>query len=386
MMKKNLCILCVLCIICSAFAGCKKAEAPDSESKIKENISSAVSSENSNNKSDEKNKKQHIKMNLQEMVKIDADIFESIDSKTGKTIQLKYKKFNSDDIKSLLCKNKKLDNKEYINEYSNDIFYFKDGSYLNCETGWVSFGTPEIDKYNFCFRSGETDTLYNLDKYKTGEEFDFCKKADAEKEIKDILNKMGITAEMVQCVSLDYKTLSENEKVINIKSTDDNKPHSWTKDDNAYYFKFYQVIDGGSIFEGSYGSEEGTYTDGSVIEVVYSKNGIIDLSVQNAYEKVSSQNINDELLDASSAINLLDKKLSSIILSSNITVEKASLVYLPCKSKNNDEITVKPAWCFLLLEEYVPSNEKGGTPGEMPEDIRMASYTIFDAVTGKEII
>lgn len=386
-MKKNLCILCALCIICSAFAGCKKAEAPDSKSKIKENISSAVSAENSNNKADKKNKKQHIKTDLQEMVKIDADIFESINSNSAENIQLKHKKFNPNNIKDLLCKNKELENKEHFDEDDSDVFYFKDGSSLNCENGWVFFDTPEIDKYQFSFRSGETDALYNLDKYKTGEEFDFCKKADAEKKIKDILNKMGITAEMIQCVSLDYKTLSENEKVINIKPTDDNKPHNWTKEDNAYYFKFYQVIDGGSIFEGTHGSdEEGTYIDGSVIKVVYSKNGIIDLSVQNAYEKVSSQNINDELLDASSAINLLDKKLSSIILSSNITVENASLVYLPCKSKNNDEITVKPAWCFLLLEEYVPGNEKGETPGEMPKDIRIASYTIFDAVTGKEII
>lgn len=395
-MKKYFCIS-TACLICLLFltlictTGCEKSDPAEgeNESKIKENVSSALSQKNTNSSGSDLNVPSHITMDLQEKVKIDADVLQSAEEKATATATVKSLRFDTDKAIELLCKDKEIESKEYISEYDSDMITFKDGSYIDCSNGSLSYASAEFDKYNTCFISIETDSLYNLDKYTTNQEFNFCKKADAEKKISNILKNLGLNTNSALCVSLDYKTLSQEEQVINVRPGDNNKKHSWDENDNAYYFKFYQSINGVNIFEGSHGNyEDSTEINGTFIEVVYNKKGIINFSAQNIYNEISLQSMDNKIMDVSSAINLLDKKLGTIIISNDLTVKKISLVYLPCNDgSDQNKITLTPAWCFLILEKYEPNSEKDEISEEdIPEDIRIASYTIFDAVTGKEII
>lgn len=264
------------------------------------------------------------------------------------------------------------------------------GNILN----YCSSNQPNVESYLFLEHSHE----YNADKFLTDREFTFGSKQSCFEEIKNVLANLGIeVTDSYICYSVDHTTLTEaalqtradileKAREFDPQTAEDELleyPNpNYTEDDDCYYFKIFATAGGLPITHSENGIfANGGFTPGSIINAIYSKDGIVKLYCSNIYE-ITGVTSTKEGMNLDAAIQMLDDKYNSIIIDGEYQVQEIAFEYVPVSDGGGLAAELVPAWRFQIKHTVAVSGK--GT--EETSSVDLYDYVLLNAVTGKEIL
>lgn len=326
----------------------------------------------------------HLEEDMTEGLKISADIFipEKFEQGTAKTMEVQRRRFTLEEALQLLWRDKEIEQtlsddsfeEADLGNYQIDTLYGMDGSFLDVGGASLYYYTS---LYKYIEKSIVTDSTvssYNMDKFQK-ENLAFMERKECIETVKALLAQFDITvSDNFQCYALDYQTLQEEEVTLDINDNpqpEEAKP-SWTEADECYYFKFSQEYDGVEIYNGGYGDYiTGNGYPETAIEVIYGREGVVYLRIQNVYQGIGESVEKVTLNKIEDLIEGLQKKYALLIPTQTDTVTDVKLLYIPCDSGNN-KTSLIPAW-IVQIE----------TPVEGMGNYR--STVLINGITGKEL-
>jgi len=276
--------------------------------------------------------------------------------------------------------------------------YYKtrDDFVLSLNGADIHFGGELEDKIsNLSYYMGENKL--------TGQDLGFKNIKDAQIEIEEIINELGI--DVIQdplCYSIDYATLASgcesfNAMVSGFRDSirEENPEQSFSmegfesiyvdKEDECYIF-IYQILDEGmpiSIYSnGVFG--DGSFTPGTDVRVIYSADGIVSFRMNYQFENTEIISQNQKGITADQALDLLDKKYNTIILEGEYLVNDIVFEYVPMpEDGSSSNYILVPAWRFLVIHTTEQMGKENAAETVLTE---MSNYVVFNAITGEEII
>jgi hypothetical protein len=256
------------------------------------------------------------------------------------------------------------------------------------KTGDFTYNTSYSDDISTVFDSSANG---NMDKYKL-KELAFMTKEEAVKKASELLKKINITPYGTPNVySLDYISLKKEEDRLmredrgfkdfidmgKIKLKD-----NWSKNDDCYYISFRIGINGFPVSSVSYVATGSRIPlPGSYVNVIISKNGIDYFSTNAIYREKSSTGNGSSLISIEQALDILNKKYNTVIVSDKLTVTNISLVYTSKYSGRTGEtinIELIPTWIFDVNQKVID--------GKSDKDMNQSVIVRINAINGKEIL
>lgn len=326
----------------------------------------------------------HLKYKLQDKLIVDADLNYE-DGKTDyESYEAKLRVFDKENVRSVLMPEELVTDEFYEDageplsrNVTTDYYLLenKDGASLGIAGTMLYYEKTAFDSIYYAFKIDRDSDLYNADKYNTNSNLDFMDRDLAFNKVKSILNRLNIDIDDdYTCYSLDNKTMTKQYHYIEM-SDDDNheRTHTFKKSEECYCFVLSEKVDELSIAKFSYGdSESGTYVPGTEIIAFYGKEGLIMLDIKCPYDIVKTKG-EESVLSLDEAINKLDNKYKSMIITDTIEVEKISLNYTAViVDADKNEYTLVPSWVFEVTQKFSDHNE---------------SFSImFNAITGEEFV
>lgn len=281
-----------------------------------------------------------------------------------------------------------------------------DGTILSCSESALSFTSPQlgdIESYLWLERGASN---YNGAAFLTGKEFAFGTQQECFKEIRETLNSLGVSVcDDYICYSVDNNVLTEEAERYkeNLLSrareigllAEDGSPiseeelyqdlpdPSYTVDDDCYYYVLFPSVNGVPITREDTGIfENGGLISGSIIEVIYSKEGIVHLYLNSIYQ-VNEKIQAEKGMDTEEALAWLDEKYNNIILDGDYEVQEISFEYVPISKGDRIHVELVPAWRFGVLHTM---SLLGKTSAEDAAEVQVYEQIMVNAVTGKEIV
>lgn len=377
-------------------------------SEVESEVSSVAQADEETNTADKT-----IYRELSSGVLIDADINvpNGVDFANLQSFSATLKKLNIDNVKDDFIDSNanvsKTEQETAESPFENDIYTLyevDDGTLLAGNSNMISYFSakkPNIESYFVV----EPSTEYNGDRFLTDTEFAFGTKQACFEEIKSLLAKLGVeVTDDYICYPVDHSTLSEaalqirEDTLERVRETgvtnEDGSPISeeealfgypdpnYTEDDDCYYFTIYANAGGFPITQKENGIfENGGYTPGSIINAIYSKDGIVNLYCRSIYGvNEISETANGADLEA--AIQLLDDKYNSIIPDGSYEVSEISFEYVPISDGGGISAELVPAWRFQMKHTITVGDKNGGAA----HSVDLYDYVLFNAITGKEIL
>jgi hypothetical protein len=235
------------------------------------------------------------------------------------------------------------------------------------------FSDPDINaqKYGYSLNSD----------YASHKDLDFLPYEDSLEDIKRILSTIGMSQFSVdETYSLDLETMKAHYKLYlkSKRAEDDKKNLNWTKDDECYIFSLQQLIDNIPIVNNVWQMPDGTKSSAwgnpmpaTLINLIYDKKGIMDISAGSIMNTISEIE-NNKLINVYEALNTLIEDYSLTILEDDIRIISAELCYLSIPNKDGFYEMV-PGWVFRSSK----AEEIDGEP------YVSYKYDVINAVTGK---
>lgn len=281
-----------------------------------------------------------------------------------------------------------------------------DGTVLSSTESALSYTSPrgnEIVSYLW-LEKGSSD--YNGDAFLTGEEFSFGTQQECFNVIKEVLNSLNVqVCDDFICYSVDNEIFTEEAQQYRNKifsqaremglQTEDGSLISeeelfqdfpevnYTSDDDCYYYIIFPSIDGIPVTREENGIfENGGSISGSVIEAIYSHEGIIQLYLNSIYH-VNEKSHDEGGMDLEDALAWLDEKYNEIIIDGEYIVQEISLEYVPISKGDRIHVELVPAWRFCI--NHTMRRAAKDNPYELIE-ISVYEQVMVNAVTGKEIV
>ncbi|MDD7652398.1 MAG: hypothetical protein PUK81_07655 [Firmicutes bacterium] len=226
---------------------------------------------------------------------------------------------------------------------------------------------------------------YNMNLYEEEKDFAFASAAEAEKEVRDTLELLGVQGLVLQkTLYLDHSALEKaygQELVQRLFLGDDGaspaeyEERSWSEADDGYMFMFCAGVDGIPMMNSGWTSQTYTYGPSQVL-VRINETGITYISAHNPWMFGEVAEQPEHLLTASEALAVAKERLRDVILGHDIIIDRANLLYYSIQDR--DRWTLVPVWEIAVLH-------KGSTivDGEAFDDY---TYIVVNAVTGKEIV
>ena len=401
MVKKHIKYIIMLIFITSLLASCKgenKINNPDESSVSQEDQSDNLQHESSNNNN-------HINKKLTAGVEVDADvnILSSVDLENLSIFKAKLIIQDYEKIKNMFLMDKEIieeqTDENSLESLTNSIYkYYKtrDDFTLSLHGADIHFGGELGGKIsNLSYYMGENKL--------TGQDLGFKNIKDAQIEIEEIINELGI--DVIQdplCYSIDYATLASgcesfNAMVSGFRDSirEENPEQSFNieglesiyvdKEDECYIF-IYQILNEGmpiSIYSnGVFG--DGSFTSGTDVRVIYSAEGIVSFRMNYQFENTEIISQNQKGITADQALDLLDKKYNTIILEGEYLVNDIVFEYVPMpEDGSSSNYILVPAWRFLVIHTTEQMGKENAAETVLTE---MSNYVVFNAITGEEII
>ncbi|WP_455614971.1 hypothetical protein [Eisenbergiella sp.] len=291
------------------------------------------------------------------------------------------------------------------------ISYSDDSASLLLTPGTLYYRTKDCAYYKFPTDSFSAD--YDINSAGSGlgevyrqENLGFMTKEEALEAVSLVLKKLSIdVADEVECYAIDsaamqeqqdkrIKEMSEYMETFGITPTDDKSENDptygyqtkdrFTPEDDFYRFYFKVVDNSIPITQKTYttqAKERGM--EGSVVEVSFSKKGIIELRYSAAYRTQSTDAAASQLLSAEEAL----QKAADICNGSNsadkITVTAVDLEYVPTPYNDSyEDVKLVPAWS-LTLQYDTAKPAKGEKDNGKTDSYKKIMF--INAVTGEEI-
>lgn len=289
---------------------------------------------------------------------------------------------------------------------------YSDGSAsLLLTPGTLYYRTKDCAYYKFPTDSFSAD--YDINSVGSGlgevyrqENLGFMTKEEALEAVSLVLNKLSIdVADEVECYAIDsaamqeqqdkrIKEMSEYMETFGITPADDKSENDptygyqtkdkFTSDDDFYRFYFKVVDNNIPITQKTYttqANERGM--EGSVVEVSFSKKGIMELRYSAIYQMQSTDAAAGQLLSAEEAL----QKAADICNGSNstdkITVTAADLEYVPTPYNDSyEDVKLVPAWSLTLQYDYAKPAKGEKNDGKTDS---YKKIMFINAVTGEEI-
>ncbi len=249
------------------------------------------------------------------------------------------------------------------------------GASLGVGGTMLHYERPAYDSLYYAFHPDVNSDLYNADRYSTDRDLAFQSRAAAFAEVKALLKKLNVSiSDSYECYSLDKSTLTAEYRYIEMTQDDAHeKTHTFRDDEECYCFLLREVLGALPLTKYSYGNaDSGTYVSGTQITVYYGKQGLLMLDISSPYEVTATEST-ETILSANEAIEKLNGKYKTMVLSRDTKVTKISLAYAAVlKNADANEYALVPAWVFELAQER--------------EDHTERYAVLFHAVTGEELV
>lgn len=261
-------------------------------------------------------------------------------------------------------------------ESSECISIFKQGAYYQAPD-WQYYAYPTD---GFAAKYEEYYSILPLysETYKQ-ESLSFMSREEAIKKAKEILTKLNLdVTDDIDVYAIDCATMQayQDEKLKEDPYARENYSikDTFTEDDEFYMLYFHTIYDGVPVTRDSYDMwDEDRLMNGTVIEMVISKKGIIKFSATAAYEVQGTAETSDSLITAEDAVDKVFDIYSSIVTDEKVTVKEVNFEYTPIAYNDNLlEVKLTPAWTVVL------SSDVGETKG-------VITHRHINAVTGEEI-
>lgn len=198
------------------------------------------------------------------------------------------------------------------------------------------------------FRLQSKDSRYNADKFSLDKEFEFSTREEAFNKIRKTLTDIGIEiGSNYKAYSLDYKTMRDEEYVMDVNGNEDRSKYkpSWTEEDNAYYFVINQDYEKLPTYHPYFNVFKSKEESNAPIQVVYSKNGIEYLEIENVVD-FSSKNSEVEILPFENIIESINNKAFLNEDDRTFKVTKMELEYMvdTYNGRKDGIYKVRPIW------------------------------------------
>lgn len=255
-----------------------------------------------------------------------------------------------------------------IGGYTTYSFRIQGGEYLNSGGAYFNYAKPLIEYLLNCLRKDETIDSYNLYEYPGTGDLSFMTMADALTKVKDLLNSIGVvTDDTYESYVLTADLLRQEEESIDMDGNEvpENKKEQWTEDDECYFFRLSQSVEGLDITAIPYSETD------SIIDVIYGKQGFVMIDIRNAYH-VGEQKKEEKLLTEQEVERLLEKDQELLIGMPPIEIHDMDLVLVPFVV-GPGQMELQPAWRISVTQEYESVGE-------------MENTLFYNAITGKEIV
>lgn len=286
----------------------------------------------------------------------------------------------------------------------NTVYEAADGSFLSGTEDMLSYSSSPKSEVN-AYLWLEPCAEYNGDAFLTGKEFSFGSRQECVDRVREVLNRLGIqVVDEYICYSVDHETLTREAQRYRAEQIEKNRQAgvlsedgtsmteedclklfpdpNYTAEDDCYHFKLFASAEGIPITRAENGSaESGTFTPGSIIEAVVSKEGIVDLYVNGVYRTEGAVD-QGKGLNLDEAISALNEKYNAIIPDGEYEVREIAFEYVPISQGNGIDVKLIPAWRFLIKHTMeVERKTDGGL-----FTVTQVETVMLNALTGKEIL
>lgn len=230
--------------------------------------------------------------------------------------------------------------------------------------------------------------------YGSSVNLDFMDYTDALSGVEDILYAVGLPeVSVAETYSVDLDTMIEHyDLYLDSRSSfgidEEEDKYTWSKDDEFYLFFFRQIVDDIPLVGVSWPQAKGMpgeendnpneigYTS---IDVLYSKEGIIDLTTINMLDMIESGE-EQPLINGSTALGSVIDSYSEILIGQKTELTSMELSYVTILVGENNYQLV-PAWVFEIAEE----NEWKDPVDDTTTTYDEYSYYVVNAMTGARI-
>ena len=310
------------------------------------------------------------KLNMEiERVSFDAEVIaHSSANKKSKSYEVTVRKFDKEKVKEKLLSN--IEVAETINYGDEDSYQGTKEEYLSVSPTRIYFYKNLYLYVNNAFSLFEDDR--NAESYKDTD-FDFASRDAAKESILKELDSLGAglgSDYFINMYSLDYETMKENEKVLDMDGEPDKSAYKpeWSSKDNCYYLCIRQSVNGIPVGYKYADADENINEYNAPIQLLYSSSGIEFLSIDRMFD-FSDKNEEVVLADMDKVSACIAKKYNDILNEAKYSVSKLELHYI-CVKESETKYTVRPAWVVTMSEIG------DDTPFQM----------IIDAQTAEEIV
>ncbi len=248
------------------------------------------------------------------------------------------------------------------------------------ETQLAYFSTPALAKlyygteYANCIFSIiqlESNALSDIFELPlTNSNFDFASSKQAETEVLQLLQKLGIdNIGHTKICSLDQKNLASISKN---QSADGKVLKKESEFLDCYLLQMKCIIQGIPLCEIDSVLPNGETLFGSKIYALFTQNGIEGLEITNLYIPNKVESLYN-VISAQDAANVAYKRLSSIITKNLYAITNADLRYAPeFKDKSHASLRLVPVWLICIEEKNINYA------------INNKFYILINALTGEE--
>ena len=347
-----------------------------------------------------KNVEKHLKMEITDNIKIDADIVGLTDLEEYKLPEYDCTLhcFDESEILDLLCDYYQIDGSEqdlqlteeklpngepvrrieYIDQTGNSAIQ------VRTTYAWGKISNP-LNAIDVEFDQNFYDLAINgLTSYKESVSKDidlkFMTIDDAESKAREFVESMGVDLiDDRNCYSATYEDFAKHidqhplvqqqYKDIGITSS------QFDESMDAYHFDFLQGYRNVSIMQYSVDSIEGTFFIPSSCRVVYDSTGIVGFEVTSMYDMIpDSVGEDKEICDLSTIIGNFSDNMDGVITDGEVTVKEIGLAYVPILS-DADSLTYHtiPVW-------YVIYDQPNSIDGNITREMK-----VYDAYSGENI-
>lgn len=304
-------------------------------------------------------------------------------------------KLDYDLLKQLLLSDREIleeGSSEMADARTDALYHYcitRDGFSLSYTGEGFSYSSGNYALMQRILNSGDID----LDQFRNLEDLSFATQKDAQIDIQNILDQLGLEVnDTPVCYTLSFESLQSicnqlNAIRKNAAGGDLSLYTPLTCDDtDACYIFIYQVtaeeLPISTQPNGIFG--DGSWTSGTSLLCVYSQQGIVEMELPYSFKIAGQESQVVKGINVDQALERLDNKLNSMILSGDYLVNNLVFEYVPMPINGSRNLfNLIPAWRISIIHTYQYQDEKNA--GEVLS-AKEEFDVVFNASTGEEII
>ena len=238
-----------------------------------------------------------------------------------------------------------------------DGLFKKDGNtflrVVDSISGRIGFGTEIGDLYTI---HAPDDEKIEISGYGENKELDFMSQREVIDKVQAVLTDMGIENIRllhIYALPVEYQQYIENTYVEGGYLSEDEKlGDRWNDYGGCYELVFTTELNRIPLTEYYYTAADDSVYNGCEISVLYSADGIQELSASNQYRADESSAENKVLLSADEILDHLKSKFESIIMDGDYVVKEIKLCYFPqIIDKKEGKFRIIPIWQITINDE-----------------------------------